>query len=278
VNGLRRLAAANPVPASDVHGLAAALPGPPEIEPDRRRRSGVRRLALLGAGGVAVALAAPALALHSQLTQSINDFLQGSAPEQAKSVIGRFVRDTARVDGAAPDEVTLEVNANGPEGSLQLYKLHFANGDVGATIIDTSDNPPRFRGGVSWGPPRPLADGQALDLRGSGVERPGRTPFYFSGLVNAQVAKVEVVYPNGQSQSMPIANGYVMGWVLPEGSERYGDGKVIAENAAGAELARTDFCNDDQDGIRDVQFRPHTSNMPDDPAVACLVPPTPDGG
>lgn len=276
MNGLRRLAAANPVPIESIPELSAALPGPPAIRPDRHR--GTPRLALLAAVGIAAAVAAPALALRFQLPQSIHDFLVGDAPVQAKTVIGHFVRDTARVNGTAPDEVTLEISANGPEGALQLYKLHFPNGDVGETIIDTSDNPPRFRGGVAWGPPRPLPDRQALDVRGSGVEHPGQSPFYFSGLVAAQVTQVEVLYANGQRQEAPTANGYMVGWVLPDANEHYGDGKVIAENADGAQIGRIDFCGDTQNGVRDLEFRPHLQNMPDDPAAACSIPPTPDGG
>jgi hypothetical protein len=275
MDGLRRLAAANPIPPDSVAALASSLPDSPSVELRRRHRHPVtRRMALLAATGVAVLAAAPALALHAQFAQTIHDFLVSDAPPQAKTAIERIVEGTPAPRSGKPDEITLVVSTTGPEGALQLYKLHYTNGDIGQTIVDTSHTPPQFRGGVGWGPPRPLPAGQTLDVRGSGVEYPGRTPVYFDGIVDPSVQTVEVVYADGHTQQIPLANGYMLGWVLPQADGNYGDGTLIARDAQGNPIGRTDFC----ESGRDLQFRSHTATMPSDPAAACAIPPTPDPG
>lgn len=276
MDGLKRLADANPIPVHTVAGLAALLPAPPVPAQPPRERLAARRTLMLVAIGAAVLAAGPALAFRAQLAQTIHDFLAGDAPPQAKTVIQRIAAQRAGPDTPKLDGVTLVVTTSGPQGDLQLYRLNYANGEVGHTIVDTSHTPPQFRGGVALGPRRPLKAGQALDIRGSGVEYPGRTPVYFDGIVSSQVATVDVVYANQDAHNVAVANGYMLGWVSPADGH-YGDGKLIARDAQMNEIGRFDFCETHQN-YTDVEFRIHTSTMPADPTAACAIAPTPDGG
>jgi hypothetical protein len=275
MNAFDRLAAANPIPATDLGRLAELLPGPPSSGRGswRARRMFSHRLVVAVAALLAIKIAAPAFALRAQLSETIHDFLASDAPPQAKSQIAQWVKSSAGApEHETADQVDLVLGASGPEGELQLYSVHFTNGDVGTTIVDTSNDPPRV-GGASSGPPRPLAAGQALDVRGSFIEFPGRSPVYFNGVIDPQVATVEIVYPGGHTQSVQTGNGYMLGWVLPQ-DDSYGDSELIAQNAASSQVGRMDICTIG----RDVEFRPHTAEMPTDPSAACAIPPTPDPG
>lgn len=273
---LDQLAGVNPVPTETVAQLVATLPAPPATDPVHRPRFRLRSVIMLAAIAVAVLVATPALALHRQIAETIKTFLASDAPPQAKTIIERIVR-YANAGPGKPDTVKLVVSTTGPQGGLQLYALEYTNGNVGQTIVDTSDDPPEFRGGVASGLPRPLQPGQGLDVRGSGVQYPGRTPVYFSGVVDPAVTRVEVVYADGHTQPVPIANGYMLGWVLPHDGQ-YGDGQLIAQDANGSRIGRDDFCETHQNAVPDLEFRSHITNMPDQPQAACAIPPTPDPG
>lgn len=275
MNALRQLASANPVPSDSVDQLAALLPPLPTIDalPPYGQRLGARRLILIAAVAAAV-MAAPALALRTQLAQTIHDFLASDAPPQAKTAIAAIVKSTAVPGRGTPDQVRLVVNTTGPDGGVQLYELQFTNGDIGTTVVDTSNDPPRIGGGASWGPPRPLPPGEAIDVRGSGVDIPGTNAFYFDGIVDAEVGSVDVVYADGLTQPVATASGYMLGWIQPQADGHYGDGELLAQDARGNQIGRFDIC----ELGRDLEFRPHNATMPTDPAAACAIPPTPDHG
>jgi hypothetical protein len=275
MNVLRQLASANPVPSDSVDQLAALLPPIPTIDalPPYGRRPGARRLILVAAVAVA-AMAAPAFALRTQLAQTIHDFLASNAPPQAKTVIAAIVKSTAVPGRGTPDQVKLVVNATGPDGGVQLYELQFTNGDIGTTVVDTSNDPPRIGGGASWGPPLPLPPGEPIDVRGSGVDIQGTNAFYFDGIVNSEVGSVDVVYPDGHTQPVATGNGYMLGWIQPKADGHYGDGELLARDAQGNQIGRVDIC----ELGRDLEFRPHNPTMPTDPTAACAIPPAPDHG
>jgi hypothetical protein len=275
MNALRKLASVNPVPSDSIDQLAALLPPIPTINAlPRRRGLPAPRRSVLVAVATAAVMAAPAFALRTQLAQTIHDFLASDAPLQAKTAIAAIVKDTAVPGRGTPDQVRLVVTTTGPDGGVQLYELEFTNGDIGTTVVDTSNDPPQIGGGASWGPPRPLPPGQAIDVRGSGVDFPGKNAFYFDGIVNPQVASVDIAYPQGHTDSVATANGYMLGWIQPQTDGHYGDGELLARDAKGNQIGRFDIC----DLGRDLEFRPHNPTMPTDPTAACAIPPTPDHG
>lgn len=228
---------------------------------------------LLAAATALLGLAVPALAFRQAIAESIGSFLGGDAPTQAKDAVAELVRGTSLPGIGKPDDVRLVLSAHGPEGDLQLYELRFSNGDVGTTVVDTTNDPPHTAAS-SWGPIRALAAGQTIDVRGSSVQFPGRSPVYFNGVIGPRVAQVQVQYPDGHTGSAVIGQGYVLGWIVPDTNGRYGDAQVIALDAHGAPVGRTDVCEIG----RDVQFRAHSSEMPTDPTVACTLRPKPDSG
>jgi hypothetical protein len=272
MNTMTLLARANPINKGSLDDLRAELPGPPTVERIRapRARQTVPRLAAAGLV-VAAIVATPALALRSQISQTLHDFLAGSAPTQAKQAVRTLVAGSSVSGLGQPDQVELVMDVSGPQGGLQLYKLHFANGAVGATIVDTGHDPARVSASFA-GPPRSLASGQTIDVRGSGVQDPGVSPYYFEGIIGPEVATVALVDSAGRSFAVKTGGDYMLGWIVPRLDGEYGDSQLVARNVRGDQVGRVDVCTVG----RDVQFRTHTPGMPADVAAACAIPPTPD--
>jgi hypothetical protein len=276
VNAITRLERANPIPMSSIADLEAALPelrrdltpGPPARRPRRR-------LAVACVAAAAIAVGAPAIALGTSLPQTIGDFFGSNAPPQAKATLTPLVRRSLPPGIGHVDAVHLAISAHGPEGEVQLYALQFDNGNVGTSIVDATNTPPHVSA-VNGGPPRPLAAGQVFDVRGAGGSYPGQRPTYFAGIVAPQVARVELVQQRGTTQEIATSGGYMLGWISPDADHSYGDGQLLAYDAAGNELGRIDEC--DIGPSHDVQFRQHTAGMPDAVAAACALPPPHDPG
>jgi hypothetical protein len=74
------------------------------------------------------------------------------------------------------------------------------------------------------------------------VTLPGRTPLLVSGRVGDAVSSVQVVYADGDSREAAVANGYFLGWVLPEAGAPTGRTgfsppvTLVARDSAGDEL------------------------------------------
>lgn len=278
MNTLDLLTAANPVPPASIENLRTELPGPARFGASgqsSRRSVRLRFGALATACAVVlVVAAAPALALRTSLYESIHDFLVGNAPAQAHEAITTLLKSSmSSREGSTPDQIALALNTTGPDGGVQLYSVHFANGDLGLAMVDVSNEPARI-GGVTSGSSSvmsPSSD-QAFDVRGSFIALPGSSPAYFDGVVRDSVAKVTLQYADGQTQAVDIGNGFMLGWIAPQSGVGYGDAMLIGRNAQGAEIGRTDVCSVG----KDVQFRPHTSDMPKDVTAACALAPPRD--
>jgi hypothetical protein len=276
MNALARLASANPVPSEAIPDLGRRLP---ELQLDTARsavaRPRRRRVAGVCVAVVAVAIGAPALALGTSLPGAIGDFFGSDAPSQAKAMLVPLISQTLPAEVGHPDSIRLAVSARGPEGEVQLYALHFDNGDEALGIIDATNTPPHVSA-MSGGPPRALAAGQVFDVRGAGGSYPGERPIYFAGVVSPRVARVELVPEHGATRDVATAGGYMLGWISPDAARAYGDGELLAYDAAGNRIGRIDAC--DIGTSHDVQFRAHDPGMPDGVSAACALPPPQDPG
>lgn len=258
---------AAPVSDGEITAMLGVFAGPaePVLYPRRHRlRSRSRRTVFLVAAAVlALFVSVPALALHRQVAETINEFLGSKTqPQNAKDMIRDVVRGplqalplikgTLRPSGPIEEAYTLTnvrqvVAANTSQGEIRLYELNFSNGYIGSAMVSVST---RDLGGAGWGPNVPCPSGWALRGGGSMVTFPGRTPLYVSGRVGDAVAAVDVVYPDGHTSPATLGNGYFLGWVLPVAGAPTGRTgfsppvTLVARNSAGQELGHLSVRSD----------------------------------
>lgn len=233
-----------PVGFEELARVFNALEGPPHPVRSARRLSGSgwypKRKALLIAVLVVVVLAVPALALGTQLVRTISEFITSNEPDQAKTFVRHLVDSQRAPDDPAPTAIQRVLTTRGPEGELRLYSLTFPNGATGAAMIDTAHQSPNVAG-ADWGPPRPLAANKWIELRGSQVQLPGRTPVYFWGIAAPRVRRASVLYSDGHSERVAVSTGYILGWVRPGKDHRYHASVIVAYDSNGRALDAADL-------------------------------------
>lgn len=248
-----------PVSEDEIAAMLTTFAGPadPVLRPHRRHMGIVPRrpVLLIAAALVALVVSVPALALRSQVSETINAFLGSSSqPQEAKDVIKGLARRPLQalplIEGTLHPSATSEepytltsvrqvVSANTPQGEIRLYELNFSNGYKGSAMISVAT---RDVAGASWGADVPCPAGWALRGGGSFVTYPGRTPLFVSGRVADTVASVEIVYPDGHTSSAAVGNGYFLGWVVPTANAATGRTgfsppvTLIARDSVGQEL------------------------------------------
>ncbi|MBA3736258.1 MAG: hypothetical protein H0W90_13875 [Actinobacteria bacterium] len=216
----------------EIRALLEAFAGPPEPVRNRHHASDriSRRTLLLAAASLfALVVAVPALALHGQISQTINHFLADkSTPENAKEVVGGvsraplealpLIKGSIRPSGTVELPYTLTsarqvLTANTPQGEIRLYELTFSNDYKGSAMVSLTT---REVGGAAWGPDIPCPSGWALKGGSTQATYPGRTPLYVTGRIAPAVASVDVVYPDGHTTPATLGDGYFLASVLPE--------------------------------------------------------------
>jgi hypothetical protein len=232
----------------------------------RRHRS--RLVVALAAVGAVLAVAIPATALEFGMPQTIDQFITGDAPSQAKETIPGLIAAQAR-EGRTVQTITPELTTSGPEGTVALYELTYTQGLIGLAIVDTSNTPPRIAADTA-GPPPLLAPGHMLDARLGTVYLPNRDPYYFAGVTAPQVASVDYVDPLGNTRPISVANGYMLGWLAPQTGGGYGDGELIARDSSGVAIGRLDVCQEPAAG--EVSMRQHLAGTSDNVKAACALP------
>lgn len=269
---LDQLAAVNPVRSENVAELTPQLP-PLRIPPALRsaRRS---RIVLAGAAfGLSAVAVGSALAVTTNTFESLSSFLSSSAPQQARSAVAAITQSAVVTHRfGPPSAIELAVSANGPDGQVSVYRLQFAGGAVGSVMVDVSNATPHVDG-ATIGSQEEMTPASGLTVHNSFVGKPATSPVYFSGSVASNVVSVELLSADGETHPVDVANGEMIGWISPSASSAgYTDAELIARNASGVTVGRVDACG----SPTDVDFRAHSSTMPDDVSAACVLPPTPD--
>ena len=261
-----RSSVAVPVSEVQITAMLDVFAGPVEPVLHNERRSSHRRsrrlVLLVAVGLLALAVAVPALALHRQIAEGLNQFLADKEqPQNAKKMVEGFkhaplqalplIKGTLQPRGSKElpyklTSVRQVIAANTPSGEVRLYELNFSNGYKGSAMISVGNEEV---GGAVWGPDTPCPAGWALRAGGSFVSLPGRTPLFVSGRVGEEVASVEIVYPDGQMGSAVVGGGYFLGWVIPTGESHdqadYSPPvRLVARNGAGQELGHLSVRSD----------------------------------
>ncbi|HEY8953732.1 MAG TPA: hypothetical protein VIP78_14375 [Candidatus Dormibacteraeota bacterium] len=247
---------ATPVSDEELGAMLATFAGPgePLLGPERNKlhRTSHRAIVLVVVLAFALTVVVPALALRSQLSQTLNHFLSNERPTHqflksrdeplhVKQLIKRLLKPGQADE--PPYELTSVrrvVDANTPSGEMRIYELNFSNGYKGSTMITLATHD---IGGASWGPATTCPAGWALRAGSSEVLYPGRTPLYFSGRSAPSVTSIDIVYPDGHATQAVVDNGYFLGWVIPTGDKAGRDNfsppvTLIARDRIGKDIGR----------------------------------------
>jgi hypothetical protein len=222
---------------ADISRMLQAFSGPPEPVPsagNRRHRTTRRSLVPVAVAVLVLGVLVPgSLALVGAFSETPQQFISDvNQPLNARRVIERYIDQGQLSTHQTLTDVQRVVTAPTPEGEFGVYALGFSSGQKGIALISSATG---GVGALGWGI-QPCSTGWALEAGPSMVERPGKTPAYFTGLAARAVTSIDVVYSDGHSTPAALSNGYFLAWVDPAAASGSTSATLVARGSGGTEL------------------------------------------